>query len=146
MYINWSQYVVIWYGLLPHEQEWFVLRFLPPFNSIAMVTVALIWVIPFFGLLSRPPKKIPGVLAAFAVIILVGHWLERFMITVPSVYEGDTLPLGLPEIGVALGFGALWVACYTWYLRTFPVLPSPASLATVPQPVMQLPANSQPGF
>jgi hypothetical protein len=146
MYINWSQYVVIWYGLLPHEQEWFVQRFNPPFHTVSKIAVALIWVIPFFGLLSRPPKKAPGVLAAFAVVILVGHWLERFLITVPSVYEGDTLPLGIPEVGVALGFGALWLACYTWFLRTFPILPSPASLAVVPQPTIEVPANAQPGF
>src|SRR4029079_5423116 len=31
MYVNWSQYVVIWYGLLPHEQEFFVQRFHQPF-------------------------------------------------------------------------------------------------------------------
>jgi hypothetical protein len=148
MYINWSQYVVIWYGLLPHEQEFFVQRFLPPFNRLSMAAVALIWVVPFFGLLSRAPKKIPAVLAGFGVIILLGHWLERFLITVPSVYEGETLSgaLGLPEIAIALGMGALWYGCYTWFLRTFPILPSPASLATVPQPTLQVPVNAQPGF
>jgi hypothetical protein len=146
MYINWSQYVVIWYGLLPHEQEFFVQRFQPPFGPITALAVTFTFVAPFLGLLLRSAKKASGVLAAFAVIVLVGHWLDRFLITVPSIYEGEALPLGLPEIGVALGFGALWLTCYTWFLRTFPVLPSPASLAAVPQPVIEIPANSAPGF
>lgn len=128
MYLNWSQYVVIWYGLLPHEQEWFVLRFREPFAALSQIVPLMIFVIPFFGLLTRPPKKIPGVLAIFAVIILIGNWLERFMITVPSVYEGETLPFGLPEILMGLGFLGLFAACYLWFVRTFPMLPSPASL------------------
>ncbi|HEX8361253.1 MAG TPA: hypothetical protein VF613_14155 [Longimicrobium sp.] len=142
MYINWSQYVVIWYGGLPHEQEWFVLRFHEPFGTIVRIAVGCIFVAPFLGLLTRPPKKNPVVLAAFAVVILVGHWLERFLLTVPSLYhsgEVEHLPLGLPEIGLALGFGALWLFCYTWFMRTFPVLPSPATLAAVDTGFMEIP-------
>jgi len=142
MYINWSQYVVIWYGGLPHEQEWFVQRFHEPFGTIVKIAVGCIFVAPFLGLLTRPPKKVPGVLAAFAVVILVGHWLERFLLTVPSLFhagEVEHLPLGLPEIGIALGFGALWLFSYTWFLRTFPILPSPASLAAVDTGLVELP-------
>jgi hypothetical protein len=142
MYINWSQYVVIWYGGLPHEQEWFVLRFHEPFGTLVRIAVGCIFVAPFLGLLTRPPKKNPAVLAAFAVVILVGHWLERFLLTVPSLYHSGEFtrsPIGLPEIGIALGFGALWMLCYTWFMRTFPVLPSPATLAAVDTGFVELP-------
>jgi hypothetical protein len=133
MYINWSQYVVIWYGLLPTEQEYFIRKFNAPFGPIVIAAVMLIFVVPFFGLLPRSIKKMPEILAGFAVLVLIGHWLERFLLATPQVLEGrESLPLGLPEIGVALGFLGLFVACYTWFLRTFPVLPSPVSLAAVP--------------
>lgn len=133
MYINWSQYVVIWYGLLPTEQEYFVRKFNPPFGPVVIAAVMMIFVVPFFGLLPRSIKKMPEILAGFAVLVLIGHWLERFLLATPQVLEGrTTLPLGLPEIGVALGFLGLFVFCYTWFLRTFPVLPSPVSLAAVP--------------
>ncbi len=142
MYLNWSQYVVIWYGLLPHEQQWFVQRFREPFSGLAAAVPLMIFVIPFFGLFTRPPKKVPAILAAFAVLILAGHWLERYMITVPSVYEGKTLPplWLLPEIGIGLGFMALFILCYTWFLRTFPVLPSPASMRAMGQAEVQVAA------
>lgn len=134
MYINWSQYVVIWYGLLPHEQEWFAMRFSEPFTTLSQAVPLLIFVVPFLGLLSRTPKRFPSIVAGFAALILLGNWLERYMLIYPSLYErGEAgahhLPLGLPEIGVALGFMGLFLACYLWYLRTFPVLPSPATLA-----------------
>ncbi|HEX8452585.1 MAG TPA: hypothetical protein VF647_10840 [Longimicrobium sp.] len=144
MYINWSQYVVIWYGGLPHEQEWFVQRFHAPFATMVRIAVGCIFVAPFLGLLTRPPKKTPAVLGTFAVVILVGHWLERFLLTVPSLYESghvEHLPFGLPEIGIALGFGALWLFCYTWFLRTFPILPSPATLAAVDTGFMEIPGE-----
>jgi Ni/Fe-hydrogenase subunit HybB-like protein len=144
MYVNWSQYVVIWYGLLPHEQEFFVLRFHKEFALLTEIAVACIFVFPFLSLLPRAPKKAPGVLAGVSVVILIGHWLERFLITVPSVWDVQAhpyTPFGLTEIGISLGFAGLFFASYAWFLATFPVLPSPASLATIPTPMITVPAR-----
>jgi hypothetical protein len=145
MYLNWSQYVVIWYGLLPWEQEWFIHRFQQPFATVVQAAVLLIFVVPFFGLLTRPPKKVPAILATFAALILLGHWLERYLLITPSLYEGDhgALPLGLPEIGIALGFAALFVGSYLWFMRTFPILPSPASLAARESAFVQVPVEAR---
>lgn len=153
MYLNWSQYIVIWYGQLPFEQEYFARRLGEPFGAVASAVVLLVFLLPFFGLLTRPPKKVPGVLAFFSVLILVGHWLERYLLVVPSLYEGAghgvaggaahaALPLGLPEIGLGLGFLGVFVALYLWFLRTFPVLPSAAMVASEPDPLAALPATS----
>lgn len=142
MYLNWAQYIVIWYGLLPWEQEWMVNRFNAPFTGITEAVVLMIFVIPFFGLLTRPPKKIPAILAMFAVIVLVGHWLERFLLVVPSIYEGETLPLGLPEVGIALGFFGLFSLSYLWYASSFPLLPSPATLDAEEPAFIQVPSRT----
>jgi hypothetical protein len=142
MYINWSQYIVIWYGLLPHEQEWFVHRFVGDFGVITRAVVVLVFVLPFFGLLTRPPKQVPGVLTFFACLILIGHWLERFLLVVPSLWEGVGFPLGFTEIGMGLGFLGLFVACYAWFAGTFPLLPSPASLAAEESAVVAVPATA----
>lgn len=133
MYINWSQYVVIWYGQLMHEQEFFILRFREPFTTLAKAVPLLIFALPFLGLLARPPKTVPAILGVFAALILVGNWIERFMITVPSVYEGETLPFGLAEVVMGLGFLGLFAATYGLFLRTFPVLPSPAMMRAAGQ-------------
>jgi hypothetical protein len=144
MYINWSQYVVIWYGLLPHEQEYFVRKFNAPFGPVVIAAVMMIFVVPFFGLLPRSIKKMPEILAGFAVLVLLGHWLERFVLVTPNIFEGLTaLPLGLAEIGIAIGFLGLFVACYTWFLRTFPALPSPVSLAAVPTGLVSVGARGK---
>lgn len=143
MYINWSQYVVIWYGLLPHEQEYFIRKFNAPFGPVVIAAVMMIFLVPFFGLLPRSIKKMPEILAGFAVIVMLGHWLERFLVVTPNIFDNLTgLPLGLPEIGVGLGFLGMFVFCYTWFLRTFPVLPSPVSLAAVPSGLVHVPVNT----
>jgi hypothetical protein len=129
MYLQWSQYIVIWYGLLPVEQEWVARRFTGLFAPLVQATVFLVFVMPFFGLLTRPPKKVPAILAFFAGLILIGHWIERYLLVVPSLWEGNTLPLGLTEIGIALGFLGLFLASYLAYLSRVPLLPSAASLA-----------------
>jgi hypothetical protein len=142
MYLNWSQYIVIWYGLLPWEQEFFVKRFGELYGSIAGAVVLLVFVLPFLGLLTRPPKMVPQVLAFFAGLILVGHWLERFLLIAPSIWEHENLPLGLTEIGIALGFAGLFLASYIWYLRRVPILPSPATLAARGSPFLAVPVTT----
>lgn len=135
MYVNWSQYVVIWYGLLPAEQNYFVLKFTRPYAPLVLAAVMMIFVLPFFGLLARAVKKVPGILAGFAVIILAGHWLERFLIATPNYWEAEKwgqAGIGIPEVGIAIGFLGLFVACYSWYMATFPILPSPVTLAAAP--------------
>ncbi|HEX6925716.1 MAG TPA: hypothetical protein VF167_09800 [Longimicrobiaceae bacterium] len=129
MYLNWSQYIVIWYGQLPWEQDFFVQRFNEPFGPLSAAVVILVFVMPLLGLLTRAPKMVPQVLVFFALSILVGLWIERFLLVYPSLWEEETLPLGIPEIGIGLGFFGLFVAAYTWYLTRVPVLPSPATLA-----------------
>jgi hypothetical protein len=145
MYLNWSQYIVIWYGLLPWEQPYFVNRFAEPFGIIAAAVVILVFVLPFFGLLTKPPKQVPAILAFFAGLVLLGHWLERFMITVPSIWEGTDLPLGVPEIGIGLGFMGLFLAAYVWFVRTFPMLPSPVSLAAQEPAIVRVPERAVAG-
>jgi hypothetical protein len=138
MYLNWSQYIVIWYGLLPHEQEWFVHRFQEPYGAVVIAVIMLVFVLPFFGLFTRPPKKVPAILATFAGLILLGHWLERFLLIAPSVWEQPGLPLGIPEIGMGLAFGGVFLACYLWFVSRVPLLPSPATMAAADKAVVEV--------
>jgi hypothetical protein len=129
MYINWSQYIVIWYGLLPMEQEWMVHRFVEPYASLIFVAIVGAFLLPFVGLLTRAPKKVAAVLGFFGVSVLLGHWTERFLLIYPSLRMGEMAVVpGITEIGMALGFAGAFALCYLWFISTFPMLPSPATL------------------
>jgi hypothetical protein len=121
-YMFFSQYIVIWYGLLPHEQEFVIHRYVPPFRIIAQLVGGLLFLVPFFGLLGAAPKRTPLVFGAFACVSLIGLWLERYLIVYPSLWIGtDRLPLAWQEPALLLLFAGLYLAAISFFLTRFPL-------------------------
>ena len=58
-----------------------------------------------------------------AGIILIGMWLERFLLVAPSLWKGQDLPLGLSEFLISLGFLGLMALSLLWFFKGFPLLP-----------------------
>ena len=73
-------------------------------------------------LLSRRVKTHARGLMTVASVVLVGMWLERFILVSPSLWNEDGVPLGLLELLITAGVLSLFVFCYTRFLQTFPVL------------------------
>ena len=82
----------------------------------------MVFLIPFVVLLSRAVKSHARGLTAIALVVIVGLWLERFLLVSPSLWHGAGVPLGIIEILITAGVLGLFVVCYTSFLRTFPVL------------------------
>ena len=121
-YLFYSQFIVIWYGMLPIEQEWLNHRLGPTFRPITITVFFCLFVLPFFGLLSATPKRRPKLLAIFATIVLVGIWVERYMLVYPSLYaDANNVPLGWQEIGIALFFLSLLLSAVLWFATRFPL-------------------------
>lgn len=121
-YLFWSQYIVIWYGKLPWEQAWMIRRAGAPWGTLSALTILLCFVVPFMGLLGKRAKLNRGTLSLFCSVILVGVWLERWMLVAPSLHhEGDPVfPLWHPLI--ACLFAGLMLGSVRWFLATFPVI------------------------
>lgn len=121
-YLFWAQFIVIWYGLLPHEQSFVVRRFSDPFGGVAIFVLCAMFVVPFFGLLGVKPKKTPALLATFSVIVLIGLWVERYLLIYPSYYfAADELVFGWQEIGIGLGFAGLMLGSLLFFATRFPL-------------------------
>jgi hypothetical protein len=123
MYFFWSQYLVIWYGNVPHETRFFVARFfVQPWLTLAWVVFAIGWLIPFVYLLKRltgrPPQR-HGPLFAVATFGLVAIFLERVLVILPSVAREARLPFGASDIAITLGFLALFMLSRRWFLERF---------------------------
>ncbi|MFL5467516.1 MAG: hypothetical protein ACJ79N_10645, partial [Gemmatimonadaceae bacterium] len=52
-YLTFGQYLVIWYGNMGEETHWARLRLIDGWRVPTLITVTLMFVLPFFGLLSR---------------------------------------------------------------------------------------------
>jgi hypothetical protein len=122
-YLFFSQYIVIWYGLLPIEQAFVIHRFTAPYKYIAQLVGICLFVIPFFALLGVVTKRTPVLLATLAVISLFGLYLERYLLVYPSLWIGaERLPLSWPEPAIALFFAGLLLTALTWFASRFPML------------------------
>ena len=122
-YLTFGQYLVIWYGNLGEETHWARLRLIAPWSTITMAVVVLMFVMPFFGLLSRAAKVYLPTMALFAVCSVVGLYLHRYDEIYPSIYgviPRGTLPFGLWEIAITLGFLGIWGLCYLAFMDAFP--------------------------
>ena len=119
----WSQYLVIWYGNLPEETEFLFHRMHGIWESLAWTVFVMVFVIPFVALLSRAIKMNAKGLMTVSVVALIGMWLERFILVVPSLWQGPGIPIGIVEVLITAGVLGLFAFCYTEFLKTFPVLP-----------------------
>jgi hypothetical protein len=111
MYLVFAQYIVIWYGDIPVETFFIVRRFYyMPWKAISYAVVLLMWAAPFVVLLGVRPKKTPAILGTVAFGGIIGVWLERYLLVVPSL-SPHTVPLGWIELLMTLGFFGAFMLC-----------------------------------
>ncbi len=111
MYIWFSQYMLIWYANLTEETVYFLPRMRGAWLPLMMVNIALNWVVPFLVIMNRPFKRHSGVLVKVAACVLVGRWLDLYLMILPSV-SPEAPPFGASEAGgVLLAAGAF---IYAW--------------------------------
>jgi hypothetical protein len=77
--------------------------------------------IPFIVLINRRVKTRPLAMIALCSLAIVGIWLEHLLLLGPAISRGaTTLPLGLGDILIFLGFLGLMVISVGRFVRTFP--------------------------
>ena len=121
-YLFFSQYIVIWYGKLPWEQAWIIRRSDEVWGGLSGLVILLCFVIPFAGLIGRKPKTKPVLLAFFTSVILVGMWLERYVMLAPSLHHGGDPVFTIWQPLIGLMFLGLYLGSVRWFLTTFPAI------------------------
>ena len=121
-YLMWSQFLVIWYGNLPEETYFIFYRLYGVWRPVGIAVFLLVFLIPFIGLLGVKPKLFAPTMVGFALVSLAGIWLERYLEVVPAINHGAGPALGVPEIGVALFFGGLFLLSWAWFAGRYPII------------------------
>src|ERR1700730_3244725 len=104
IYLMFAQYIVIWYGDLPVETFFLVQRIHHmPWSPLSVACLVLIWLIPFVVLMSVRTKKTPMILGTVSALGLIGMWLERYVLVVPSL-SLDAIPFGPTQFLISIGF------------------------------------------
>jgi hypothetical protein len=119
-YIWICQYLLIWYGNLPEEVTYYLRRTSDAWLPLFLVNFAINWAVPFFSLLPVAAKRDPRRLIAISALVLVGHWLDLYLMVFPS--RQDAPSLGLLELAMGAGTAALLYLIFRRVLSRAPLL------------------------
>ncbi|MFA9371127.1 MAG: hypothetical protein ACERIH_05415 [Labilibaculum antarcticum] len=97
MYLWFSQYLLIWYSHIPEETAYFAPR-LNDHTVLFFTILVLNFVIPLLGLMTRNSKRNLKWLSIMAVVVLLGQWLNIYLLVIPGTI-GKTAQIGFTEIG-----------------------------------------------
>ncbi|TWU04960.1 hypothetical protein [Stieleria varia] len=105
-YISFSQYLLIWYGNIPEETEWFYSRQHGGFGYLSIALIVFHWIIPFLGTMSRHVRRNPNLVAFWAAYILIVHFIDIYWIVMPEAralfIDGEVVHT-VPTFGGAVG-------------------------------------------
>jgi hypothetical protein len=71
--------------------------------------------------MNKTTKSSPLWLGLFSLMVLLGVWIERHVLVMPSL-NPETVWLGLPEVGVGLGFLGLFALSVQGFLAKYPAV------------------------
>ncbi|HXI25097.1 MAG TPA: hypothetical protein VNG71_14635 [Pyrinomonadaceae bacterium] len=121
-YIWLCQYLLIYYANLPEETIYYLRRMQTPgWKTLFFLNILLNWLIPFVMLLSRGAKKSPSLLLSACLIVLIGHWVDLYVLIFPA-FELQALT-GLIDIAITIGFISLFVQAFAGGLRKSALIP-----------------------
>jgi hypothetical protein len=101
-YLYFSQFMLYWYSDIPEEVRYFVDRW-KDYKSLMWFVLLINFVFPMVLLMSRDSKRNFFFLSFVGAIILVGHWLDMYMIVMPPTV-GHYAKLGWMEITMPFFF------------------------------------------
>ncbi|MGA3113801.1 MAG: hypothetical protein ABSF90_05125 [Syntrophobacteraceae bacterium] len=117
------QFLVIWYGNLPDETRYLIWRVIfDPWAALAWTVLIVLFIVPFVVLLIRKIKMKPVFMTVISIWILIGIWLEKFLLVTPSMVKSKSLPLGIFEVLITIGWLGLFAFCVCTFLQRYPVL------------------------
>jgi len=108
-YIAFSQYMLIWYGNIPEETQWFLKRQTGDWAAVSLILLFGHFVLPFLLLVSRVVKRRPLLLAITGGYVAVMCWIDIYWLVVPEFSPG-VARFGLLDVLCFLGLSGVYSA------------------------------------
>ena len=115
LYLNFSQYLVAWYGDLPPKAEWFLRRQGWGWGSLQAASVLLSGLLPFGALLLARVRRSPAALARLGPLVMAGLLAHLAWIVAPAFGPAAVLAALLGFLAV----GGLWIGLVFGPLAAF---------------------------
>lgn len=121
-YIAFSQYMLIWYGNLPEETEWYLRRQTHGWTWVSLLIVFGHFLIPFVVLIFRGAKRNVHVLLIASAWVAIMHWVDVYWLIVPNL-SPSKVSLGLMDLFCMLAVGGMYAAAWVLKMRHYPLVP-----------------------
>ncbi|HST20489.1 MAG TPA: NrfD/PsrC family molybdoenzyme membrane anchor subunit [Blastocatellia bacterium] len=126
-YFTFAEYLTTWYGNEPSEMAVFRSKVSGAFSPLFWTMVVCCFLVPAPILAFKRLRTIKGTVIA-SVCIVVGMWLERFLIIVPTLAHprltfnwGAYKPTWV-EIALTAGMFGYFVLLYALFTKLFPII------------------------
>jgi len=96
---------------MSEETVYFYKRWEPQFKPWFWLDLIINFAAPFLTLMSRDAKRKTNVLMWVCIIIIVGHWLDYYMMIMPETVGADGRGFSFYEVGTFIGFAGLFTFC-----------------------------------
>ena len=111
-YMWFSQFMLIWYANIPEEVTYFMQRIEQSnYRFLFWFSLIINFLVPTILLMSRDAKRNRDRLILVCTIILIGHWINSYLLFAPGTLK-DQGNLGFLEIGLGLGFVGLFLKVF----------------------------------
>jgi hypothetical protein len=123
-YVNFSQYMLIWYASIPEETTYYHLRWSQGGDGWKAWSMAILFghfVLPFFVMLSRNAKRALSPLGVGAAIILLFHFVFVYWLVMP--YYGEGLSVSWVDIACLAAVGGLYFTAVLYKMTQHPIIP-----------------------
>jgi hypothetical protein len=120
-YLWFSQFMLIWYANLGEEVVYYMTR-IEHYKFLYFGMFFINFAFPMVVLMSREAKRHAGILTFVGVIILIGHWLDVYIL-VSAGSMGAKASIGFLEIGLALVGAGFFIRTILKNLTKAPLTP-----------------------
>jgi len=119
-YLWFSQFMLIWYANMPEEAAYYITR-IENYKVLYFGMFIVNFVFPMLILMSRDAKRHLGALVFVGFIIIIGHWLDVWIMVMGGAM-GPLASIGFLEVGMALFFFGLFIRVVLVKLSKAPLI------------------------
>jgi hypothetical protein len=119
-YVQFSQWMLIWYAGIPEEATWFHKRWEGGWQFVCYLLIFGHFVAPFVLLISRVQKRALRWLQVMCFWVIFMHIVDIYWFVLPQAGSFHVQPA---DIGALLFVGGVFFAYVFWQLGRVPLLP-----------------------
>ncbi len=121
-YIWVCQYLLIYYANIPEETIYYVRRTSTGWSNIFYLSLFLNWIIPFLMLIRRKVKSNENWMLAACAIVLVGHWVDLYVLIFPAFF--NSAMISVVDIAIPIGFAGIFLFAFVRNFESRKMVPT----------------------